>query len=417
MKKYKIFGIDEEQIPIGGYISPTPQSEKYPEKESLITESVYKKVKESGINFLIAFYESLQTHPKEFMESLRLAEKYGLQLMIRDDNFYAYRPYQEALFVQSLKTYKDSPAFSGIHVCDEPGSKKFDLLKQMQESMQRNCPGKTCYVNLFPHFATPKQLVSDLSAGDENPDYDYERYLRDYIRIVKPSYISFDYYPLTEKEGKIYPAYYNQINMIREASKEAKIPFWCFVQTTNWWPPFRTPVFSEILFQVCTCLAFGARGIQYFPFCTPNGETGNEIFHSAVLDLDGNRTSVFAAVQYANEHIRAVSRVLMTFEHIGMLFAGELPAELPDSCVIALPDFVVGFSGKHTLAGVFERGNELAMYAVNSDMFEEEELEIKFSSKRNMAVILGNQKLYFNSESIKLRIEAGRGVLLEFFQR
>ena len=415
MKNYTVYGIRENHIPIGGYMSPTPQSARHPEKGSLITESVYEKVKESGLDFLIAFYESVQADRTQFLQSLRLAEKFGIGIMIRDDNFYAYRPYDEQAFLQTLPLYRDSPAFCGIHVCDEPGRRKFELIQKMQTDLAKHCPGKTCYVNLFPHFASPQQLLSDLNRDAENADYDYQRYLQDYIRIVSPPYISFDYYPLTEVPGKIYSVYYRQLETIRQAAASAGIPFWCFVQTTNWWPPFRTPMFSEILFQVCTSLAFGARGIQYFPFCTPNGDTGNETFLSAVLDLDGNRTSVFAAVKYANEHISVVSETLLSSEHLGVLCGGRLPAVLPDGCTAEKPACLRRFSARHTLAGLFRRKEDTVLYAVNSDMEETEELELQLYHKRRTIVTLGAQKICFESELIRLQVKPGEGVLIEIF--
>lgn len=413
MKNYRVFGVPEGEIPIGGYISPPPASREHPDKPSLVNEETYFKVKECGVDFLVCFYESLQEKPAEFAAALKAAEAAGVKLMIRDDNFYAYRAFDEEAFARSKAAYEDSPAFAGIHVCDEPGFLKFELLRDMREALERHCPGKTAYVNLFPYFATPRQLYSDLKAdAEEQPDYDYARYLGDYLKIVRPPYLSFDYYPLTEEEGRIYPEYYGQLATIRQAAAKADVPFWAFVQTTHWWPPFRTPVFSEIQYQVSTALAFGAKGIQYFPFCTPNGFTGAETFHRAVLDLSGNRTSVFSAVQYANRHIKAVSPVLAESEHLGLVARGELPVELPASCARKDIPGVREFGAAHALAGVFARGAEIAVYVVNQSMKEEDAAILRFDGARRVTVIAHAQRTETVTDFLALKIGAGEGVLV-----
>ncbi len=48
------------------------------------------------------------------------------------------------------------------------------------------------------------------------------------------------------------------------AAQEANIPFWTFVQTCSFNSGRRIPTEADILWQVNTALAYGAKGIQYF---------------------------------------------------------------------------------------------------------------------------------------------------------
>ena len=111
--------------------------------------------------------------------------------------------------------------------------------------------------------------------------------------------------------------------IIRAAAQEANIPFWTFVQTCSFNSGMRIPTEADILWQVNTALAYGAKGIQYFTGVLPtNGDGTGEIFNGAMFDRDGNRTVIYDYVKTANDQIKAIDEVLMCSRSEGVIVAG-----------------------------------------------------------------------------------------------
>ena len=146
-------------------------------------------------------------------------------------------------------------------------------------------PGKDFYVNLFPTYATTAQLETD----------SYEEYIRKYIEIVKPDYVSYDHYALME-DGygvkKITDDVLYNLEIVAKLCKEANIPMMTFVSTMCYGLGTREPwSVEEIRWQVMNELAYGSIGIQYFCYFTPLGAFTDECI--AMIDHSGNRTDVY----------------------------------------------------------------------------------------------------------------------------
>lgn len=408
--KYKFPGLREDEIPIGGYVSPTPEHPLAPGRKSQITDEVYKKVKESGLNFLCAVYEIFPQSEKDGMAALELAGKYGLKILVRDDRF-EYRSEIPKGYSPVAKKFASMAGFGGIHLCDEPSAAYFEKLASFKREFGKLFSSDfCCYINLFPMYASAQMLKGkELPPGGK---YTYEDYIDDYLRIVKPEFLSYDFYPMQGKFPAMMDHHFVQLDIIRRKTVEAKIPFWSFIQMTSWADTVRLPTLPEVMYQISTALAYGAKGIQYFSYATPiNGDVPEgERFKQAVLDANGEPTERYYFMQYANRHLRSIQKVIANSDSLGIILVGASPKEVPQDSLIELP--WAKFFGRHLLIGVFDWAGHTMLYVVNNSITEADTAVCRFDKKYNVNLIIDDKFAEFASDSVAVTIPAGEGCML-----
>jgi hypothetical protein len=148
----------------------------------------------------------------------------------------------------------------GYQMQDEPQASEFNALATWAASVKVRAPNALRFINLLPNYGF----------NDENVYLDY---VSSFISIVKPDILCFDHYPIfnAASNSDISPAgYLRNLAIFRTASQSAGIPFWNFM---NVMPYGNRSDISEgqIRWQVFSSLAFGARGILYFCYWTPDG--------------------------------------------------------------------------------------------------------------------------------------------------
>jgi len=193
------------------------------------------------------------------------------------------------------------PAVFGVYLRDEPSAAQMPMIGRLAQALLKAMPGKVPYVNLFPNYATRQQLGTA----------SYEEHLRAYFKFVRLPYLSWDIYSLTD--GEMQPSFYDNLDIVRKLTLEAKVPFWnCILATTM----FRYMEPSEATFslQVYSTLAYGGRGIQYFTYFTP--DNGN--YRLAAVDPYGNRTPTWDVMRRINNQIHALVPTLLKLHSTGV---------------------------------------------------------------------------------------------------
>ena len=94
----------------------------------------------------------------------------------------------------------------------------------------------------------------------------YQAYVRQYLETVRPKLLSFDHYALVGQGER--PSYFENLEVIRREALRAEVPFASIVLATPH-DPYRDPTEADLRWQVYTSLAYGARGILYFTYWTP----------------------------------------------------------------------------------------------------------------------------------------------------
>ena len=239
-----------------------------------------------------------------------------------------------------LQSYGNHPALAGINMKDEPHRKLFGLLEfAKNEILQQAAGTELPYVNIWPSYASPQYALGTSS---------YEKYVQLYCSEVKPKVLCFDHYPLLSKT-EITPGYFYNWAVIRKYSRLFDIPSWVFIQSVGFdgsavgMTKRRTPNEHEIFWQINVSLAYGAKGIQYFTYWTPNNP--DVPYQDALISKNEpfEPTPRYYYAQNANNYLSVVGKVLLPLTSESVVYAKEgkrLPrgakAFKPDSYVKAV---------------------------------------------------------------------------------
>ncbi|MFC1890401.1 carbohydrate-binding protein, partial [Thermodesulfobacteriota bacterium] len=185
---------------------------------------------------------------------------------------------------------------AGWMLHDEPSRLQMDGIGQSAAWVQASYPHMLTYGNAFPNLATPTQLWGD----DSNPGYTWEQYLDDYVAIIHPDVLMYDYYPF-EDDGSTRSEYYYNLMAVRTKARAGNLPYWAFLQS---WEndAHRTPSESDLRMNVFTHLAAGYTGLAYFTY--------EHFQDGGLLDVAGNPTELYYQAADVNAEVRNLGPVL-----------------------------------------------------------------------------------------------------------
>jgi hypothetical protein len=247
-------------------------------------------------------------------KELDVAARHGLRGQLQDPLLAPTsleEPAQKQKLEALIERVKSHPALYSYFITDEPNATNFPALRKLVGYLRQKDPSHLAYINLFPTYASNQQLGN---SGEKIPAY--EEHLRQYVEIVKPGLISYDHYQFTTKGDS--PDYFLNLALIRQASKEAGLPFLNIVQAATWTPSMRVPNPEEMRYLVYTTLAYGGQGISYYVYCC-GGHTGG------IAAPDGTPTSQYHALKTLNREFIALARELQPLGSLGVYHAGMMP--------------------------------------------------------------------------------------------
>lgn len=325
------------EFPVGLFWPPHPYAS---------TPERFTEIAEAGFDFVIS--GNYAGDGNIFQYQLGLARDAGLQMLISDDiqirnmsrwfaisdnpaDFLTITPAEaREFYTRARDAYGPFSSLAGFNFYDEPGPGWFGTLAKTLEVSRELAPQLLPYINLFP---------------SDDPNY-----YRDFVDVVKPSLVSFDRYPLLS-EGREDANYFHNWAIVRDAALRGDVPAWVFIQTLAY-NGHREPTAAELLWQVNVSLAYGAKGIQYFTYWTPEAARG-EGFGPALITVDGKRTSRYAAAKKINTTwLHQVGRELKPLVSESVVHANETP--LPNGTVGFAPtELVTGISGQPVVVGTF----------------------------------------------------------------
>ena len=297
------------QFHIGAWIAPPPAIEAT-NYVNYATEENYEILADSGINTIYSLYS---LGAEQAAAELALAEKVGIGYYVRDDTIWQLLDMTDEEIAETdlFDAYKDSPAFKGHLVVDEPGALQFDDLAALKPKYEKMFPGKDFYINLFPTYAGTSLWKTDT----------YFEYIDQYMEKVQPEFLSYDSYSLlADAYGttSLQEDYLYNKEIIATKTKEAGIPFWTFIQTIGFGIVNRRPQSkADIGFQVYTDLAYGAQGIQHFCYWQPLTDDRGTVFTEAMISKDGVKSDIYDYAQAVNLEIQTFANTFLNFEWQG----------------------------------------------------------------------------------------------------
>ncbi|HEY3862224.1 MAG TPA: hypothetical protein VGO59_10075 [Verrucomicrobiae bacterium] len=300
---------------------------------------------------------------------------------------------------------KASPAVVGYFITDEPGAADFPALAKAVAAVKKYAPGKLAYINLFPDYATMgSDASSQLGAAS------YREYLERFVAEVHPQVLSYDNYMVQYsrdlRDSATAASYYRNMLEVRRVGLEHRLPFMNIVASCQLRPDATIPSPADLLFQACTTLAAGYRGITWYTYF-------GDFYPYAPIAKTGERTATWAAVREANRQIATLAPIMSRLESTGVFFSAPppasglpiLPGELIQSAACPTPVMVGEFKDKD--------GGRFAMI-VNLSLEQSAAFKLKpVSPEIQISVIsaVDCSKTPFDSKT-GLWLTPGQGVLL-----
>lgn len=404
-KKVPAFVVEENVMPIVGFYGPCRvKDRKRNEEYDSITDDIYEKIKEVGVHLINLSHNEYQNEDEKqhVLDSLAYAEKHGIYMFVQDKGI----PFDASVEDIKKRTdeYSNFASFKGVHTVDEPGN-------DTEWSRVINPIGRRPTIDDIAELATRLNTMEDMVGftnlmpfrewiGVEN----YEQYIEEYIEKCHPRVISFDYYLYDPHYHVSHPGYFINLSIIREKSLKHGVPFWTFIQAGSYWndgaaqlepTPNDKPTRGQLLWNVNTALAYGSKGIEYFPLIQPfwfswQENNTNDFGRNGLIGANGEPTQWYVYAKEANKHIRAVGEVLLKAQNKEILAVGTV-AQADTGLKAKSYGVVERVETKNksygAIVGCFDYLGRDAFYVVNYKDGENEEVTLTFTEKQKYRVI------------------------------
>jgi len=395
-----------------------------------ITDEYYQMLKDAGINLVVESKANWLTSRDALIQSLNLAEKYGLGLFVGDHNITWNYDITEEEANQYISEYYDYPAFCGVTLLDEPNvpffnrdgnaNRNLDLFVNMAKVLQEDL-GVTCAINLY-----------NMGQGWDQKSRDtYTKYVDFCFEQLNPSIYCYDMYPHSNNpDNVILNRVLWNIALFRDKAIKDGKPFWTYLATGGQWllnttDTTKKPYFPnepQFNWYYNTHLAFGCQGFIYY-MCFPELKkdtvvgTNWDHYEMGMFGEFGNKNQWYYYVQNADKHIAAIDEVLMNSVNKGVIASSETVKQEMQfiDCVIESGSFreLQSVSGD-AIVGCFNYNGKTALYVTNFSMEYAQKIELGLNDTHKLKIVQNAETSYVEGDSITLDMAAGEGVLVVF---
>ena len=497
----------KDVMPIVGFYGPYygPLGQK---TYNFLTDDIYKKISELGINLINDSVNQLgnNTGTRYVYKQLQLAEKYGIGQFISDatvnpelqkgadgkntevsDNAgYTIQSIAEQMgkytfYGSYLGTYvRDEPLYyySGTNVAENNRQLKyFDWIAKKMNQFTNNLG----FIN-----SVDAGSESEFATSSGNGVNNFKEGLEKIYTTTDAKLFSFTSYPFSyglelgandhdysvtsgsytrcnrhhEIDGHVcgpckWLYYYRNLWDSRAVAEDTNKTFWAYtaaggdfnrgkddMQATD---KASLPTEAETYWDVNNKLAFGAKGIEWFPLLQPwyfvldNTKTdGYDYDRNGLINLKGEFTTFGGYAKDINQHIAAIDDVLMRSKSVGIMATGEQTRDHVtreyEAVQYSYPskNKIVANTGKllkgttalssvtgdekdgyGALVGCFNYGDTEAFYVVNYHLTEKQTFTLNFNNEYNYRYVSDATDYTDVGTTLTLNdIEPGRGVLV-----
>jgi hypothetical protein len=189
---------------------------------------------------------------------------------------------------------------------------------------------------------------------------EWEDYARAYVESTQAAVLCDNHYDFVRSGDR--GLFMENAIGLRKLSREYGIPFWCIVQLVEH-GSFRALAAGELRWQVSMLLAYGARGIGYFTYWTPDYDPYWQ-FQTAVIGRDGVRGPSWDVLAAFNPWVRAAGRTLASQVWLSTEHAHWTPR---GATAFAPDDGVKAVEGRAALGSFAGERGERYLLVANSD--------------------------------------------------
>ena len=321
------------------------------------TEQCFRDFKNAGFDICITNYPKIVDAKK----ALATAQKVGVKIIARcveaDNN--------QQRMARELMAY---PALYGYLVYDEPNSDKLKEIRQTVKEIRRIDPHHFLYMNILPYYG--KAILKHTKTKDYNS----------YVNLAISTgvkVLSFDHYPLTTKG--IRTEWYENLEIIRNESLKANIPFWGFVLSTPHLS-YPQPTLASLRLQVYSNLAYGAQGIQYYTYWTPKDHDGYN-YRNGPISYEGKKTKTFDIVKNMNLELEKIGTLFHNAKITSVRHMLKIPEGAMQQTVLPINVKKLTVIGKEgAIVSQFTKNGNQYLALVNKDYKRKMTVEIAWSN-------------------------------------
>ena len=280
-----------------------PNYEKYRGEKKLdvlafwmppIEDIHYQWMQEAGITALVIDNQYGAVEGAPLVKALSLCDKYGIDAYIMIS-----REQANALYPSNYPYVTDHPSLKGFYVDEPLNEEQMNDIAAMVKAAEPM--GLTVIVNKMPWTDADSNRWFDTAFAD----------CGDNLIVCATNY------PLLTDGIR---SDWLEINgLTAESAAKAEAPHWQFVATTGYGDR-RQITESDIRWQYYAALAYGAKGIGDFSYCTPSyGGEWNDPQHAPIwwTDIDDTSTYYRADTYY---YLQAVNQEISKFDHVLLSF-------------------------------------------------------------------------------------------------
>lgn len=409
----------EDVMPIGGFYGPTASEYSINgiAMPDYVTDEVFEMIADAGVNLITYSFLDYNLNPKQVLQTLELGGKYGVGITVFDRGMPAGREYTAEEVDARINEYANYPAFCGSHVVDEPISTHYAM-------------GPSGYIS---SYASKINALTELGVwgygnllpnGNASTREKYKKYVDEWLTTTDIKMLMWDHYVHDKEVENI--DYFWSLSFGRETAAKYERPFWVFIQAgTNWGEtpkdtPEHWPTEGQFLWNVNTSLAYGAKGIAYFPLIQPYyyANAISQAYDFERMGLIGaslNKNRWWYYAQIANKQIEAIDEVLMHSVNKGVIVTSKQAKKdnADSSCIIKGNSWreLKDITGD-ALVGCFNYKGKSAFYVVNYDMEYAQDIKLSFDNTYNFSVIQKGEKEKYQGSNMELTVKPGEGVLV-----
>lgn len=263
-------------------------------------EMRYKELADANFNVMMGVYAAKT--PEQLRQQVALCEKLGMKAILVSAGLPdAELPNDEHVW--------------GYFIRDEPSASDFPALRKRVEELRAARPGKLGYINLFPSYCDLERLGTPT----------YEEHVRQFLEVVQPDVLCMDHYPMMRPELDSRDQYLADLDVMRRCALERAIPWWNYFNAMPF-GPHKDPTEAQLRWQAFSSVAYGAKGVLYFCYWTPQGKEFER--GGAIITAEGKKTRHYGQAQRINAVLKAWGPTLMKLksESAKSIFGGGTSA-------------------------------------------------------------------------------------------
>lgn len=325
-----------------GWVSPPP---------SFATASGIAQVAATGFDLMLPYLND-SGRVADNLARCDLAAANGMRCLVWDQRFGRFegldpRSAEGGAWLDSIvATYRDRPGFGGYYLGDEPPPEKFPLLAVLFAELRRRDPAHPAW--------------NDLLGAWRGGWQQWPAYVRSYLDLMHAPVLCYNQYDF--QIGGDRQLFVRQLAAAANLADEYGIPFWVITLVIQHLQ-YRALTDGEVRWQGSMALAYGARGVGYFTYWTPQANPLLN-WHYGLIDTAGSPTHWYALVSDFNPRLVAAGRVVARLARLWTAHAGSVP---PGAAAFAPQAWLAGVTGRAALGAFADSAGGRYLVVANSD--------------------------------------------------